>query len=253
MRRVRLVVVGLAAAALVATTGAVSVARPATAPAIDLSSLRGKVILIDPGHNGANWSHPSTINKRVWVVNRYKTCDTTGTATNKGYPESAFTFDVATRLAKLLRAAGAKVVLTRANNHGVGPCITERAAIGNRAHADAAISIHGDGGPARGYGFTIAEPGNVGPNAAIVKPSHRLALALRNVYRAVTGEPVANYYGKQGLLTRTDLGGLNLSKVPKVFIECGNMRNSADAARMTSPAWRQRAAQALELSLASYL
>jgi len=253
MRRLRLTLATAAAIALIATTGAVSVARPAARASADLSSLRGRVILIDPGHNGANWSHPGTINKRVWVVNRYKTCDTTGTATNKGYPESAFTFDVATRLAKLLRAAGATVVLTRQNNHGVGPCITERAAIGNRAHADVAISIHGDGGPPHGYGFSIAQPASVGPNAAIIKPSHRLALALREAYRAVTGEPVANYYGKQGIITRTDLGGLNLSKVPKVFIECGNMRNSADAARMTSPAWRQRAAQGLELALARYL
>jgi N-acetylmuramoyl-L-alanine amidase len=253
MRRVRVVAVAALAAAIVVTTGAVSVARPAATASVKLSSLRGKVIVIDPGHNGANWSHPSIINKRVWVVTKYKTCDTAGTSTNAGYSEAAFTFDVATRLAKLLRAAGAKVVLTRPNNHGVGPCITERAAIGNRAHANAAISIHGDGGPPHGVGFHVAAPGNVGPNKAIIKPSHTLAVDVRNAFRAVTGEPTANYYAKQGLITRTDLGGLNLSKVPKVFIECGNMRNSADARRMSNPAWRQRAAQALEQALASYL
>jgi N-acetylmuramoyl-L-alanine amidase len=52
---------------------------------------------------------------------------------------------------------------------------------------------------------------------------------------------------------RTDLGGLNLSTVPKVFIECGNMRNTTDASRMKSAAWRQRAAQALANGLANYL
>ena len=54
-------------------------------------------------------------------------------------------------------------------------------------------------------------------------------------------------------MTRTDLGGLNLSSVPKVFIECGNMRNAADARRLADPVWRGRAAAALEQGLAAYL
>ena len=52
--------------------------------------------------------------------------------------------------ARLFVAEGATVVLTRTSNTGVGPCVTERAAIGNRARADAAISIHADGGPPGG-------------------------------------------------------------------------------------------------------
>jgi N-acetylmuramoyl-L-alanine amidase len=35
-----------------------------------------------------------------------------------------------------------------------------------------------------------------------------------------------------GLISRSDLGGLNLSHVPKVFIECGNMRNATDEAML---------------------
>lgn len=252
MRLARLVIAGTAATAL-GLTLASAPSHASTRSTVDLSSLQGKVIVIDPGHNGANWSHPSIINKRVFVVTKWKTCDTTGTSTNHGYSEAAFTFDVATRLAALLRKAGATVVLTRPNNRGVGPCITERAAIGNRAHANAAISIHGDGGPAHGVGFHVIAPGNVGPNSAIVKPSHTLAVDVRDEFHAVTGEQTANYVANKGLITRTDLGGLNLSKVPKVFIECGNMRNSADAARMSNPAWRQKAALGLELAFARYL
>jgi N-acetylmuramoyl-L-alanine amidase len=62
------------------------------------------------------------------------------------------------RLRALSRAAGAHVVMTRSSNTGIGPCITERAAIGNRAHSDAAISIHADGGPPDGSGFAILIP-----------------------------------------------------------------------------------------------
>jgi N-acetylmuramoyl-L-alanine amidase len=216
--------------------------------------LRGKVIVIDPGHNGGNGSHPRQIGRLVDIGNGRKACDTAGAQTSAGYPETAFTWDVANRLAVLLRASGATVVLTRSSNTGVGPCITERAAIGNRARADAAISIHGDGALASGYGFHVIAPGRVGRNGAIVAPSVRLATLVRAAFAAGTGEPFSTYTGGGRAMTvRTDLGGLNLSTVPKVFIECGNLRNAADARRMSSPAWRQRAAAALADGLTRFV
>jgi N-acetylmuramoyl-L-alanine amidase len=216
--------------------------------------LAGKVIVLDPGHNGANWSHPAIINRLVNVITEWKPCDTTGAETDAGYPEHAFNFDVATRLARLLRAEGATVVLTRPNDTGVGPCVTQRAAIGNRAHAAAAISIHADGGPPSGTGFEVIEPGLIpGHNAAIIGPSDRLGLDIRNAYHRITGEPYSDYVGTQGLDVRTDLGGLNLSTVPKVFIECANMRNAADAAKLTNPAFRERIAVALAAGFTAFL
>ncbi len=216
--------------------------------------LAGDVILVDPGHNGGNAAHPEIINQLVNVITERKPCDTTGAQTDAGYPEHAFTFDVATRLAGLLRQKGARVVLTRDSDAGVGPCITQRAAIGNRARADAAISIHADGGPPGGYGFEVIEPGLVpGYTDKIIAPSRRLGRDIRDAYRAVAGEPYSTYIGAAGIDVRTDLGGLNLSQVPKVFIECANMRNGADAARLTSAAFRQRAAAALADGLAAFL
>jgi N-acetylmuramoyl-L-alanine amidase len=236
-----------------AGTGGPATARPGSAPPAPPTAspgqrrgsgtgkpLAGKVIVIDPGHNGDNWAHPEIINRLVNVITERKACDTTGTSTDAGYTEHAFTFNVSMRLARLLRADGARVVLTRRSDHGVGPCVTQRAAIGNRAHADAAISVHADGGPPGGTGFEVIEPGLVpGHTNAIMGPSRLLGLDLRNAYHRVTGEPYSDYIGHRGLDVRTDLGGLNLSQVPKVFIECANMRNAADAARITSPAFRQ--------------
>ena len=226
----------------------------AVTPSTHRDPLAGKVIVLDPGHNGANWSHPAIINRLVNVITEWKPCDTTGAETDAAYPEHAFTFDVATRLARLLRAEGAIVILTRHNDTGVGPCVTQRAAIGNRAHAAAAISIHADGGPPSGTGFEVIEPGLVpGHNAAIIGPSRRLGLAIRNAYHRITGEPYSDYVGVQGIDVRTDLGGLNLSTVPKVFIECANMRNAADAARLISPAFRERMAVALVAGFTAFL
>src|SRR5581483_2579724 len=133
-----------------------------------------RTVVIDPGHNGGNASHTKEINRLVDAVTLRKPCDTTGTETNAGYTESAFTLDVSQRLAELLRHDGIRAVLTRTGNTGWGPCITERAAIGNRNHADAAISIHADGGPAPGHGFHVIEPGLIrGYTDAILRPSQR--------------------------------------------------------------------------------
>jgi N-acetylmuramoyl-L-alanine amidase len=237
---------------------AVSSAPPAAAPSraapAALAALRGKVIAVDPGHNGNAGAHPEIINQLHDAVSKWKPCETTGTQTNAGYREAAFTFDVAVRLAAILRAAGATVVLTRTSNTGVGPCFDERAWIGNRAHANAAVSIHADGAPGAAHGFHVLVPVDVhGPSTAILAPSRRLGLAIRDAYRAGTGMPPANYIGTNGINPRSDMGGLNLSTVPKVMLECGNMRNSGDAANLTSAAFRQRIAAALAVGVARFL
>jgi N-acetylmuramoyl-L-alanine amidase len=228
-------------------------AQVVTGP-LNLASVAGKVIAIDPGHNDGNFAHPEIINKQVPMGTGTKECDTTGTQTNGGYHEAAFTFDVATRLAALLRGAGANVVMTRNDNSSVGPCVNERAAIGNDNHAAVAISIHADGAPSTGHGFHVMEPAKVGaPSDAIISQSHQLALLIRDNYRARTGIPASNYIGKDGINTRSDMGGLNLSVVPKVLLECGNMRNAGDAAMETNATDRQKMAEGIAAGLAAYL
>ncbi|TML32125.1 MAG: N-acetylmuramoyl-L-alanine amidase [Actinobacteria bacterium] len=226
---------------------------PVSGP-LNLAAVTGKTIVIDPGHDGGNAAHPEIINQPVPMGTGTKACDTTGTQTNGGYQEAAFTFDVGTRLAALLRAAGAHVVMTRDSNTGVGPCVDQRAKIGNDAHAAVAISIHADGAPAAGHGFHVMTPARVGaPSNVIVDTSHQLAVRIRDNYRARTGIPTSTYIGQEGINVRADMGGLNLSVVPKVLVECGNMRNAGDAAMMTNPVYRQRMAEGLAAGLAAYL
>lgn len=217
------------------------------------SSLVGQVVTIDPGHDGGNGSHPAQIDVPVPSgPGQTKACDTVGTTTAGGYTEHAFNFDMATRLAAELHRRGATVVLTRTNDTGVGPCVNERAAIGNVARSDAAISIHGDGGPPGGRGFTVLEPALLpGYNDAVVGPSAVLATTIANAFSAVL--PPSDYDGTGGVDVRDDLGGLNLSTVPKVLIECGNMQNTTDASLEESPAWQAEATGALATGLASFL
>jgi N-acetylmuramoyl-L-alanine amidase len=120
-------------------------------------------------------------------------------------------------------------------------------------HAAAALSIHADGGPPTGRGFAILEPVPDGPNDNVITSSDQLALDLRSAFAAGTGMPISTYDGVDGLAPRDDLAGVNLTTVPKVFIECGNMRNSTDAALLVDPAWQQRAAEAIAQGLATFL
>jgi N-acetylmuramoyl-L-alanine amidase len=217
--------------------------------------LAGFVVTIDPGHNGKNGSHPEQINQQVPIGNgETKACDTAGTETASGYSESAYNLSVALELRRLLQQAGAKVAMTRTNDHGVGPCIDERAKIGNEANSNAAISIHADGGPPGGRGFHVIYSTRIeGLTDDIYGDSRRLAVVLRNAYEHVTGLPRSTYVGQAGLDKRSDLGGLRLSDVPKVFIETGNMRNNADAEKLESNRFRGRIAKGIFKGLSRFL
>ncbi|MPY47006.1 N-acetylmuramoyl-L-alanine amidase, partial [Streptomyces phyllanthi] len=220
--------------------------------------LKGKVVLVDPGHNPGNFRHTTEINRKVDIGTGRKECDTTGTTTNSGYMEAAFTLDVARRLRTILEEQGATVKFTQDGDRAWGPCIDERARIGNEAGADAAVSIHADGSGTGNRGFHVILPGAVHGGGAdtrpIVGPSRELGERIAGRFVRLTGSAPSNYVGDgTGLVTRKDLGGLNLSTVPKVFIECGNMRDSKDAALLTDGAWRQKAAQGISEGIVSFL
>jgi len=225
--------------------------------AVSVPPLVGEVVTIDPGHDGGNGADPAFIDRPIDGGGLIEPCDTAGTTDLSGYSEHAFNFDVATRLAGLLAAGGATVVMTRTDDTGVGPCVDVRAAIGNLAGSDAAVSIHADGGPAYGRGFAVDVPvpvvSPISDDRAIVAPSGQLGGDVRDQFLAATGEPVSDYTGNDGIVPRGDLGGLDLSTVPKVLIECANMQNPTDTGLVDSPQWRQQAAQGLAAGITEFL
>jgi N-acetylmuramoyl-L-alanine amidase len=210
------------------------------------------VVVLDPGHNGGNAAHPSTINRQVPDGRGgSKACNTTGTETDAGYPEHAFTFDVAVRVTRLLTAAGVRVVATRSDDNGVGPCVDERGRAGAAAGADAVVSIHADGSAPqnRGYHVAISDPPL---NPAQSGPARALAVTVRDAMRAA-GFPDSDYIGRNGLSPRSDLAGLNLATRPTVLVECANMRNPVEAAAASSPAGRERYAAAISAGILAFL
>ena len=213
--------------------------------------------MVDPGHQLGNHNFPRKINRLVPAGGFRKPCNTTGTATDAGYPEATFAWRVARRLQRRLVDLGARVVLTRTSNRQDrwGPCVDTRGRAGNRIHADLKVSIHGDGSYASGArGFHVIAPTDRRRwTHDIFRPSRELARAARRALLAA-GFPAANYTaGGDGLDFRSDLGTLNLSDVPTVMVELGNMRNRRDARRMTSASGQAAYAAALRRAVLRYL
>jgi N-acetylmuramoyl-L-alanine amidase len=215
--------------------------------------LAGITVGVDPGHNGGNLADPSYINRLIWNGREWETCNTTGTETDSGYTEARFNFNIATYLREDLQRDGARVVMTRTSNTGVGPCVNRRAQIIDRSHANVAIDIHADGGPAAGRGFTVLEPVADGPNDKVIRSSERFGSDVRAAFLTTTTMPVSTYDGVDGITHRDNLAGLNLTTVPEVLIECGNMRNAVDAAMLTSARFQKQIARALQAAIMRFL
>jgi N-acetylmuramoyl-L-alanine amidase len=253
---VLVVAISCALLAMISPAGArpVPFEGPSTMAAHASLPLSGTVVAIDPGHQLGNSRHLRQIDRLVWV-GLWKPCNTTGTATDGGFPEATFTWRVAKALRARLQALGATVHLTRTANSSDdwGPCVDKRGRFGAAVHADVEISLHGDGLPPGKHGFVVIRPAlRAGFTDDISEPSHVFATAVHDGLLSA-GFHRSTAYGGDGYLVRRNLGTLNLAGVPTVMVELGNMRNPADARCMTSGTCRGRYADGLAGGIRNYL
>lgn len=229
-------------------------ALPVPAHAAD-RSLAGAIIALDPGHQLGN-SNPkfsSQMKQTRFNGTIVKSCNTTGTATNKGLPEATFTWRVSQQLKKLLEAQGARVELTRTGNsrNSWGPCVWDRGAFSEKVGAKVFVSIHGDGAPAKGRGFHVIAPGRIkGWTDDIASGSRSLARSMIDGMKQAGATPTT--YLSSPLSVRTDQSTLNFNGVPAVIVELGNMRNARDAAQMSSTAGVKQFAKQLASGISRY-
>ena len=242
----------LLAAGLAAAVLSTAVLPPATAAE---KPLAGRTIVIDPGHQLGN-SNPKfakQMSATKFNGSIVKGCNTTGTATNQGLPESTFNWRVAKRLRALLEAKGATVLMTRTANSREqwGPCVWDRAGFANDAKADAMISIHADGAASSGRGFHVIAPTSIkGWTTDVVKADRRLAKAMIAGMTRAGAQPAT--YLSDPLSIRGDQSTLNFSNVPTVIVETGNMRNKSDAARMSTAQGQQQYAEWLAAGIDAF-
>jgi N-acetylmuramoyl-L-alanine amidase len=213
------------------------------------AGIAGAAVFLDPGHNAVN---DASITRQVPNGRGgTKECQTSGAATDDGYPEHAFTWAVVGLISGSLNQLGVRTQLSRDNDSSAGPCVDQRAALANAMRPDAIVSVHADGGPASGSGFHV-NYSSPPLNEVQAGPSVQLARTMRDALVQAGFHP-STYIGSDGLYGRDDLAGLNLAQYPAVLVEVGNMRNADEAARMESADGRARYADAVTQGIVAYL
>ena len=233
------------AAAVAAVLVAAIPAFPAQAAP---SNIAGKIVFLDPGHQGSM----EGLSRQVPTGRGgTKDCQASGTSTEDGLAEHTFAWDTTLRLRQALTALGVRTAMSRGDDTGPGPCVDERAAMANSVRPNAVVSIHADGGPPTGRGFHVLYS-SPPLNAAQAGPSVQFARIMRDQL-AGSGIPPATYIGTSGLNPRQDIAGLNLAQYPSILVELGNMKSPVDSALMKTPEGRQKYADAVVRGIVAFL
>ena len=222
-------------------------ASPSTPSPEPKKILAGKTIVIDPGHSIGRHLTKKVPDGRGGS----KACNTSGTATNSGYPEHIANWKVTLILQTELQEKGATVHLTKKDDHADKVCVDRRGQIPNEKHADAFLSIHANGSQSSApHGFFVMVS-NPPLNSAQGEPSRKLARAVSEGLRGAGLSP-STIFGANPV-PRSDLATLNFAKVPAVMVELGEMRNPQDAQRLSTPQGQQQYASGLAKGIISFL
>lgn len=177
--------------------------------------LAGKVIYVDPGHGGTD----------------------VGTTAPNGVHEDQITLAIGLDLERLLVAAGAQVVLTRAQNETVP--LRSRPVDANRVAADAFVSIHNNGYPSpTAYGTTTYYYDNNPESLRLAQLIQaRLVADLGFTDRGV-------HQTSYWVLVHTDM--------PAALTEPAFLTNPTDAHTLESPSGQATIAQAIYQALLAF-
>ena len=168
-------------------------------------SIRFSTVVIDAGHGGKDGGS-------VW----------------NGLIEKKLCLDVAKRVEAGLKSRGLKTAMTRRTDTFVE--LSQRARIANRVPSSIFVSIHFNGSRQ-----TIISGGE-----AYYRSSRGKILASavsRSIKSRITGGSRGIFYADYKVLRET--------KMPAVLVECGYISNKREAARCSTPAHRQKLADAI--------
>ncbi|MDQ2858616.1 MAG: N-acetylmuramoyl-L-alanine amidase [Candidatus Eremiobacteraeota bacterium] len=197
-----------------------AIATPLRAQTAGDGELRERIFVVDPGHGTRQ---PSG----AWLNG--------GAAGPDGVAERAVTLAIGEDLARLLRGAGAEVVLTRSYSKPYRVATDThldnraRAALANRIGATAFVALHADSSldrAARGTSVFWLRPNSL-PLAGAVR-AHLAALGL----------------GEHAFRAR-DLAVTNEARVPAVLVELGFVSNPVQERLLAEADFQRRAARAL--------
>ncbi len=180
------------------------------------ASLAGKVIVIDPGHGGADRG-----------------------AAFHGLDEAGVVERLAAGFEGRLAASGVRTLLTRGPD--TCPSDADRAALANDAGADLLVSLHCDGGTSGLQHGVATYHFGTGTGTTSTVGEHLASLVQREVV-ARTDLLDCRVHAKTWEILR-------LTQMPAVRLELGHLVSPRDAARLADPAFLDAVAEALLVSV----
>jgi N-acetylmuramoyl-L-alanine amidase len=178
--------------------------------------LRGKRIVIDPGHGGGD---------RGVIVN--------------GVSEADIVFDLARRLEGRMVATGMDALLTRGPHQC--PSEAERAHYANNTGADLFLSLHNDGvGSPQAQGLASFHFGTGNGTSSTI--GEALAGFIQREVSARTGMLDCRSHGRSW-------DSLRMTRCPAVRVEVGYLTNAADRARLVDAGFLDRVAEGILIAV----
>ena len=201
-------------------------------------SAAGKLVVIDPGHQGQGNYEEEPIGPGSSQTKPKVADGTAGVVT--GIPENELTLAVSYMLRDALEAQGVRVIMTRTTKD-VNISNIERTQIANKAGADLFIRVHADGAETSStHGIHVLYPAVIkGWTDDIAAPSKRAAQLAQTALVAATGAL------DRGIDARDDMTGFNWSDVPVIIPEIGFMSNPEEDRLLATSSYRQKIANAL--------
>lgn len=182
--------------------------------------LTGATIVIDPGHGGSDSGAEYKDNSK-----------------KARYMERTYTLQIAHRLARRLRKAGANVILTRTSDKDVG--LKERVLIGEHHQADCFVSLHLNSSPDKDEGTGVTT------YYYHRGPSKQLA---RSVSHQFSNLPLKNLGIDFG-----DFLVVRDNKKPAILCETGYVNTKKDFKHIRQPAFQNQVADDIKSGLNNYL
>lgn len=179
-------------------------------------------------------------------------CNSAGSTTDAGVEESKIVWSITEQIIPKLRLSGAKVVVTRPDNEGFGPCADERGKVAKTFDADLFVSIHADGDESGGSGYHLIYPGEKSNVSGQAEETSRQFSEGLNRRLRVAGMLPSNYTGEDGLKERTNLANLNIANRASVLAELGNLVHPKDAEILSSEVGESVIANAFVLAILDY-
>lgn len=196
-----------------------------------VSSLAGKIIVVDPGHGINSYSKQEPI---APGSTQMKAAFVSGTR-GKNQTEEQLNLAVGLKLKAALEGKGAIVYMTR-ETHECDVSNVDRAKLANDLGADIAIRIHADGSEnSSARGVSVLVPGNQYiKDSDLISKSRSAGESVLAAFAEETGAQ------NRGISVRNDMTGFNWSSVPVILVEMGFMTNPEEDSLMETEDYQNK-------------